>query len=138
MKTQDISLQIQRRHLLEMITHAREEAPNEACGILAGSDGRVLRLYRARNALRSPTSYRLYPQEQYRIFKDVEDRGLEILGIYHSHPSSPPIPSETDIGQAYSSEVVYVLISLTDPEGPQVRAFRITEDEFIEQDLAVI
>ena len=138
MPTQGITLQILRKHLLEMINHAREQAPNEACGILAGSNERVLRLYRARNAALSPTSYRLHPDEQYRIFKDIEDRGLEILGIYHSHPSSPAVPSATDIGQAYSSEVSYVLISLTDRMDPQVRAFRITEEGFREQDLSVI
>ena len=138
MPTQGIALQIQRKHLLEMIAHAQEETPNEACGILAGSNGRVLRLYRAGNAALSPTSYRLYPDEQYRIFKDIEDRGLEILGVYHSHPSSPAVPSETDIGQAYSSEVSYVLISLTDQADPQVRAFLITEDGFLDQDLMVI
>jgi proteasome lid subunit RPN8/RPN11 len=138
MSKQGITLQITRKHLLEMIAHAREEAPNEACGILAGNSGRVLRLYRTANAALSPTAYRLHPDEQYRIFRDIEDRGLEILGIYHSHPSSSAIPSETDIRQAYSSEVSCVMISLRDPADPQVRAFRITEDGFDEQDVLVI
>jgi len=83
-------MEIERKHLLEMIYHARQDAPNEACGILAGKNDRVLRLYRARNAEKSPAAYRLFPDEQYRIFKDIEDRGLEIIGIYHSHPSSLP------------------------------------------------
>jgi len=131
-------MQIERKHLLEMIQHAREESPNEACGILAGKNDRVFRLYRARNAEDSPTTYRLFPDEQYRIFKDIEDRGLEIIGIYHSHPSSAPVPSDTDIRQAYSPEVTHIVISLAESEEPQVRAFRISEDEVIEQDLLVV
>jgi proteasome lid subunit RPN8/RPN11 len=131
-------MQIERKHLSEIMSHAREEAPREACGILAGRDGRVFRLYRARNADPSPTSYRLEPKQQYRIFKDIEDRGLELVAIYHSHPSSPPTPSDKDIKQAYYPEASYLVVSLTDPLEPQVRAFRITEDGAVEEDMAVI
>jgi proteasome lid subunit RPN8/RPN11 len=132
------ALQIERKHLLDMIAHAREDAPNEACGILAGRHGRVMRIYRTRNADQSRTSYRLYRDEQYRAFKDIEERGLDIVGIYHSHLSAPAIPSETDIQQAYSSDVSYVLISLADPQDPGIRAFHIAEGGFAEQDLVVI
>jgi proteasome lid subunit RPN8/RPN11 len=132
------ALQIGRKHLLDMIAHARKDAPNEACGILAGRHGRVMRIYRIRNADQSPTSYRLYPDEQYRAFKDIEERGLDIVGIYHSHITAPAIPSETDIQWAYSSDVSYVLISLADPQDPRIRAFHIAEGGFAEQDLVVI
>lgn len=98
----------------------------------------MLRIYRARNAQRSPASYSLDPEEQYRIFRDIEDRGLELVGIYHSHPSSPATPSDTDIEQAYYPEVSYVLISLADPDEPQVRAFRITEEGVAEEDMLVV
>jgi proteasome lid subunit RPN8/RPN11 len=131
-------MQIERKHLSEIVSHAREEAPREACGILAGRDGRVLRLYRARNADPSPTSYSLEPEQQYRIFKDIEDRGLELVAIYHSHASSPATPSDKDIKQAYYPEASYLVVSLTDPLEPQVRAFRITEDGAVEEDMAVI
>ena len=131
-------MQIEGKYLSEMISHAREDAPQEACGILAGRGHRVLRMYRARNAQRSPTSYSLDPEEQYRIFRDIEDRGLELVGIYHSHPSSPATPSDTDIEQAYYPEVSYVLISLADPDEPQLRAFRITEEGVAEEDMVVV
>jgi proteasome lid subunit RPN8/RPN11 len=121
-----------------MISHARKEAPAEACGILAGRDGRVLRLYKARNANRSPVSYALNPDQQYRIFKDIEDRGLHLVGIYHSHPSSPATPSNIDVEQAYYPESSYVVISLANPSEPQVRAFRITDGGVAEEDLVVI
>jgi proteasome lid subunit RPN8/RPN11 len=131
-------MQIERKHLSEMISHAREEAPREACGILSGRNGRVLRIYRIRNADLSPTSYRLDPDQQFRAFKDIEDRGLELLGIYHSHPSSPASPSDRDVEQAQYPDVSYILISLADPAEAQVRAFRITEEGVAEEDLVVI
>jgi proteasome lid subunit RPN8/RPN11 len=131
-------MQIERKHLSQMISYARDEAPREACGILAGRNGRVLRIYRTRNADRSPTSYRLDPDQQFRVFKDIEDRGLELLGIYHSHPSSPAVPSDRDVEQAYYPEVSYILISLADPAEAQIRAFRITAEGVTEEDLAVI
>jgi proteasome lid subunit RPN8/RPN11 len=131
-------MQVERKHLSEMISHARDEAPREACGLLAGRNGRVLRIYRIRNADRSPTSYRLDPDQQLRAFKDIENRGLELLGIYHSHPSSPATLSAKDIEQAYYPEASYILISLADPAEAQVRAFQIHAEGVTEEDLVVI
>jgi proteasome lid subunit RPN8/RPN11 len=131
-------MQIERKHLSEIVSHAREEAPNEACGILAGKDDRVMRLYKSKNANLSPASYALDPDQQYRIFRDIEDRGLKLVGIYHSHPSSPATPSDTDVAQAYYPESAYVVISLANPSEPQVRAFRITNEGVAEEDLVVI
>lgn len=131
-------LELKKQHLEEMIAHARMERPLEACGILAGRNGCAVRLYRARNADQSCVSYRLEPEEQYRIFMDIEKQGLDILAIYHSHPSSSPIPSETDLKQAYYPEAIYLVVSLADPEQPQVRAFRIVDDEFTEEEIEVV
>ncbi len=120
-----------------MIDHARQEAPDEACGILAGQEDRVLQLYRAKNADRSPTSYRLDPKEQYRIFEDMEVRGWELVGIYHSHPATVAIPSDVDQNQARYPESSYVLVSLEDPDNPQVRSFRIVDGQVTEEDIVV-
>ena len=128
---------LKKRHLTEMIAHARAEAPLEACGILAGNEGRVAQLYRARNAERSPVAYRLEPEEQYRIFMDIEEKGWDILGIYHSHPASPAVPSGIDLTQAYYPDALYFVISLVDPIKPQIRAFRIIEGEITEEKIAV-
>jgi len=129
---------LKKLHLAEMIAHAREEAPLEACGILAGKGGRVVTLYRARNADCSPVSYRLEPEEQYRIFTDIEENGWDILGIYHSHPTHPAVPSGIDLKQAYYPEAVYFVVSLADPLEPRVRAFRIVEGEITEEQIAVV
>ncbi len=131
-------LELKKQHLEEMIAHARVEMPLEACGILAGRNGCAVRLYRASNADRSCVSYRLEPEEQYRIFMDIEKEGLEMLGIYHSHPTSPAVPSETDLKQAYYPEAIYLVVSLADPELPQVRAFRIVDDEVTEEEITVV
>jgi proteasome lid subunit RPN8/RPN11 len=130
-------IEIPEKTLVEMIAHAREEAPMEACGILGGKGGRVLKLYRARNADRSPVSYRLYPKEQYRIFMDIEAKGWELVGIYHSHPSTPAIPSDVDKEEARYPEASYVLISLKDPDDPQIKAFRITNGSSAQEGILV-
>jgi [CysO sulfur-carrier protein]-S-L-cysteine hydrolase len=119
----------------EIIAHAREEAPNECCGILAGKSGRVLRLYRAVNAEGSPYRYDIDPQDLYRIHREVEALGWEFIAIYHSHPASEAYPSATDVAMARTSGpgeaielwpgVVYLIVSLVDPAFPQLRAFRI-------------
>lgn len=128
---------VKQQHLVEMIHHARQEAPLEACGILAGEKHRVAEIYRARNVDRSPTSYRLDPEEQYRIFVDIEDKGLDIVGIYHSHPSSPAVPSNIDLGKAYYPEAFYFVISLMDPARPEVRAFTIANGESRESEIVM-
>ena len=131
-------LYLKKQHLAEMIAHAQKEAPLEACGILAGKEDRVAKLYRARNADRSPMSYRLEPEEQYRIFTDIEEKGWDILGIYHSHPTSPAVPSGIDLKQAYYPEAVYFVVSLADPTQPHVRAFKIVEGEITEEEISVV
>jgi proteasome lid subunit RPN8/RPN11 len=129
---------LKRQHLAEMIAHSREQAPLEACGILAGKQGRVVKLYRARNADRSPVSYRLEPEEQYRVFKDIEERALDIVGIYHSHPTSPPVPSAIDLEQAYYPEAIYFVVSLADPVKPKAKAFRIVDGETTEEEITLL
>ncbi len=122
----------------EIVAHAREEAPNECCGMVAGSDGRATRVYRARNAEQSPLRYMLHPQDQFRITMEIEDRGEEIAAIYHSHTKSPAEPSQTDINLAESwSEPVYLICSLSNPESPDVRGFRIRGGRVEEVELDV-
>lgn len=121
----------------EMIEHAQAEAPLEACGLLAGPPGRVERVYRTTNAARSPIAYRLDPQEQYDLFMDIEERGWEMVGIYHSHPGLSAYPSLTDVEQAFYPEAVYVVVSLAGTE-PVVRAFRIVDGVITEEELCIV
>lgn len=128
-------LRLPKRFSEEIIEQARSEYPNEACGLLAGKDGEATRIYPMRNADRSPVIYRMEPQEQFKVFKEIDDAGLELVGIYHSHIRSPAYPSNTDVDQAYYPEAVYLIASLAEEEGPQLRGFRIVDGRIDEVDL---
>jgi proteasome lid subunit RPN8/RPN11 len=121
----------------EMVAHAREDLPNECCGLIGGVDGEAQTLYRARNAFASPFSYRVDPGDQYRIIeKEMRDRGEELVAIYHSHTKSPAYPSQTDLNEAVSwPEQVYLIVSLADPEAPDVKAFWLKDKKIAEADL---
>lgn len=121
----------------EIIRHARREYPNEACGLLAGRDGQVEKVYPMTNADHSPVSYRLDPEEQYHAMIDIEERGWEIVAIYHSHVASPAYPSPTDVEMAYYPDSLYLIISLANRERPALRAFHIVEGEIEEVKLVV-
>jgi proteasome lid subunit RPN8/RPN11 len=120
---------------LDMVNHAKKEWPIECCGLLAGRDGLVTRIYRLDNQERSQTSYLAAPEQQFQAFTELEDLGLDLLAIYHSHPDTECYPSRTDIEKAYFTEAIYMIVSLKERTS-RVRAFRITptgavtEEEF--------
>jgi proteasome lid subunit RPN8/RPN11 len=120
----------------ELLAHAREEAPNECCGLIGGSDGVARTVYRARNAEASPLRYNLDPQDQFRIMTEMDERGEELSAIYHSHTASPAYPSQTDINLASYPDALYLIVSLAKGE-KELRGFSITDGEVTEIDLAV-
>lgn len=113
----------------QIVEQALAEWPNEACGVLGGVPGRVLRVYPGANTLRSPVEYVMDPHDQIAAFLDIEARGWEIIGIYHSHPHGPATPSPTDIARAYYPEAAYVILSLADRARPELRAYRILDGQ---------
>lgn len=121
--------------LKEMAEHGLREFPNEACGLLAGRDGEPVRFFAMRNLDASPASYRLDPKEQLRVFDRMDEEGLELLGIFHTHTHSEAYPSETDRKLAFYPEALYLVMSLSDRERPDLRAFRIVEGEVTEEEL---
>jgi proteasome lid subunit RPN8/RPN11 len=120
----------------ELLAHAREDAPNECCGLIGGEDGVAKTVYRARNAEASPLRYNLDPQDQFRIMTEMEERGEELSAIYHSHTASPAFPSQTDINLAAYPDALYLIVSLADGEN-DLRGFRIEDGEVTEVDLEV-
>jgi proteasome lid subunit RPN8/RPN11 len=120
----------------QMVEHAREDAPNECCGLIGGDDGEARTLYRARNAEASPLRYNLDPQDQFRIMREMEERGEELSAIYHSHTRSPAYPSQTDINLAAYPEALCLIVSLAEGE-EELRGFRITEGDVSEAALAI-
>jgi proteasome lid subunit RPN8/RPN11 len=135
--------QIEKRFIDEMVAHARGDLPNECCGILAGRDGRVLKLYRMTNVEASPFRFSMDPGEVVKVDTETGDNGWELLAIYHSHTRSEAYPSDTDVRIAGGTaalwpDVRYVLVSLMDEDNPQVRLFSITEGAITEEQLDVI
>lgn len=120
----------------ELVAHARAGLPNEACGILAGVDGRVERFFPAQPDEPSPYYYRIESRDQIRIMNAIDDAGLDLLGIYHSHTSSPAYPSRTDAEQAFWPEAVYVIVSLAGSDA-DVRGYRIHDMSVTEEALRV-
>jgi proteasome lid subunit RPN8/RPN11 len=118
----------------EIVAHARAGMPNEACGILAGIDGMAERFFPAEPDEPSPYYYRISSEDQIRIMNEIDDAGLDLIGIYHSHVSSPAYPSRTDAEQAFWPDAVYVIVSLADDQA-DVKGYRIVDFAIDEEPL---
>lgn len=121
-----------------IVEQAKREHPNEACGLLGGSDGEATQLFQMTNAERSPVIYRMEPAEQLRVFNEIDKNGLDLVGIYHSHTRSPAYPSSTDVSLAYYPDAVYLIVSLKDVDSPNLRGFRINDGKVTEIDLELV
>jgi len=111
-----------------IVEQARGASPNEACGLIAGRGGVPTRIIPCANTHPQPTTrYLIDPREQLRAFQDMDEKGEELVAIYHSHPASQPYPSPTDRAESHYPDAVYLLVSLRS-EAPEVRAFRIQDD----------
>src|SRR5262249_1120568 len=118
----------------EMVQHARAELPNECCGMLAGTpDGRIVCRDPLVNEAASPKEDFSEPRSMFIAEKDRRGRGIEFLAVYHSHPTSEPVPSKTDLERSYSSLVVNLIISLKDGDA-QMRGWWMTETDYTETD----
>jgi proteasome lid subunit RPN8/RPN11 len=130
-------LRISRALLDEVIAHAREEAPNECCGLIAGRDGVAVAVRRVRNIHASPLKFEMDHMEQYHATTEIEDAGLELGAIYHSHTRSAPLPSQTDVNLAkWWPEPLWVIVGLEHDE-PDVRAWKIVDGTVSEAALEV-
>lgn len=113
-----------------MISQARQELPNECCGILAGrkngDDIEIIEIYPVKNIDESPEHFSMDPKEQFQVYYTIRDRGLKLLGNYHSHPETPSRPSREDIRLAHDPEAVYGILSLAEAE-PVLKFFYIKE-----------
>jgi len=115
-----------------MLTEARANAPRECCGLLAGRNAIITRVFPARNALASETAFEIAPQELFPIFRAIREAGLQHLGIYHSHPNGRLYPSARDIELAYYPDAAYFVLSPLADAQPFARAFRIHDGVVIE------
>ena len=121
----------------QMIAHAREEAPNECCGMVGSTDGRAVAVYRAVNAEASPLRFRIDPEEQLGLHNEIEEAGLELGAIYHSHTRTEPRPSQTDINFAKLwPGVLWIIVGLAG-EQADVRIWRIDDGRVSDAELVL-
>ena len=134
----------------QLIEHALEGDPDEVCGILAGRDGRVERVFRVRNSAdeiapdrqvfrdrqsgeatsgHKPVHYFMDPKDQLRVYNEIDDLELDVVGYYHSHTHTEARPSPTDIRLSFDSHAYWVLVSLQDRANPHVRVWNILKDD---------
>lgn len=131
-------LQLQQEIVDEIVAQGLAEFPNESCGLIAGANGEPVRVFRMRNADASPVTYRLDPKEQLQVQNEIDDNGWDLFAIYHSHTHSEAYPSETDRRQAFYPESYYLVLSLSDRERPELRAFRIVDGEVSEEEVKIV
>jgi [CysO sulfur-carrier protein]-S-L-cysteine hydrolase len=141
-------LRIDRATYDAIVAHAREDHPDEACGVVAGPEGsdRPERFLPMLNAARSPTFYEFDSGDLLRLYRDMDDRDEEPVVIYHSHTATEAYPSRTDIGLAQEPNAHYVLVStrvhgmqtgLADDE-VEFRSFRIVDGQVSEEEVEVV
>lgn len=114
---------------------AAAESPNEACGLLAGRGDTISRAISLRNAAPDPSSHFAFePNEQLSKVKAIDAAGLDWIGVYHSHPRTAPIPSETDVAAALDPKLLHLIVSLKDAK-PAMTLWRIDTDRVSPIDL---
>jgi len=127
------ALRIRRQILDALLTHARRNAPHESCGLLAGRNVEITMFYPAENAASTPsTNFEIAPRDLFRIMRELRAADLELLAIYHSHPSSDNSPSPTDIATAYYPETAYIIVSPRADTPNPIRAFHIRDNTVTE------
>ncbi len=131
-------LHLDRRTHLQILAHALDGLPDEACGLLAAIPGadRVGKFYPTTNAAASAKLYTVAPMEHLKADRDAEDRGMQIIGVMHSHTHTDAYPSPTDVAQAPDPTWHYIIVSLRDSE-PMLRSYRIVDGEVTEEPVAI-
>jgi proteasome lid subunit RPN8/RPN11 len=124
----------------EMVAHAREDLPNECCGMVGGGDGEAKSVYRARNQFASPLRFGVHADDLFRITqKEMPARGEELVAIYHSHTKSAAYPSQTDLNEAQQSwpDAIWVIVSLEDETAPVVKGYWLKDLTIADAELIV-
>jgi proteasome lid subunit RPN8/RPN11 len=122
---------------LKMVEHAKRACPLECCGILGGKDHAVEKAFELQNVDQSSVRYSMAPQEQLKVFEEMEKGAMEMVAIYHSHTHTIPFPSETDVKLAFYPEVSSIIISLKEKD-PVVKAFRIGREAIYLEEIEII
>jgi proteasome lid subunit RPN8/RPN11 len=122
----------------QILEQAKAQLPIEACGILAGNNIKVKKLYKMTNVDQSSTHCMMDPSEQFEVARDIRSANLKILAIYHSHPATPARISDEDIRLALTPDVIYLIVSLQNADNPTVKGFLIEEGNVTEVPIKVL
>ena len=117
----------------QLIDQARQDAPNESCGYLLGSDGVVTENYWMENIDHSPEHFSFAPRDQFTALRYARQKGLKILANWHSHPASPSRPSQEDLRLANDPTIRYAILSLLDGR-PSLNSFKILNGEVVDKE----
>jgi len=123
-----------------MVAHAREDLPNECCGMVGGRGGLATSVYRAENEFASPLRFGVDTKDLFRITqKEMPERDEELVAIYHSHTATPAYPSQTDVNMAEKSwpDAVWIIVSLENPEEPAIKAYWLKDLTIADAELVV-
>jgi proteasome lid subunit RPN8/RPN11 len=107
-----------------VVSHARETAPAECCGVLLGTGGIVSDARRARNLASDPSRFLVDPKDHIDARREARERGIDVLGFYHSHPRSAAVPSPTDVAEASYPGHLYLIVGLAGGQ-PDVLLYRL-------------
>ncbi|MGD1212189.1 MAG: M67 family metallopeptidase [Candidatus Acidiferrales bacterium] len=133
------AIQITRDILTRLTTDARRDSTHERCGLLAGRDGIIAQAFAARNVASDPArGYEIAPEDLFKLMREIRGAGLDLLGIYHSHPNGENKPSPRDIERAYYPDAAYFIISPQPDAAKPVRAFSIRDGRATELTIQVI
>ena len=124
-------------HYQQMLQHIRSCLPEEACGVIGGTANQAVLILRVENEFHSPVRFRMKPEEQLKAFITLEQNGLDLIGIYHSHPTGPDHPSETDRSEFAYPGTDYLIWSLHDAEW-KLHGYQLISEQFIDIKLKVI
>jgi proteasome lid subunit RPN8/RPN11 len=133
-------VKISRALVDEMVAHARDDLPNECCGMVGGMDGVAKTVYRARNEFESPLRFGVHSDDLYRIVqREIPERSEELMAIYHSHTKSDAYPSQTDLNMAQTSwpDAIWLIVSLKDEDAPDVKGYLLKDLRIADAEISI-
>jgi proteasome lid subunit RPN8/RPN11 len=130
-------IKIPKAVVAEMIDHAKKHYPQEACGFVVGKSDAAEYFDPIPNRDQSSVTYSMDSKQQMKAFKRMDEKGLSMIGIFHSHVASSAYPSQTDKQQAFYPEVSYLIVSLANMDQPDLKSFKIIDGQIIPEELVI-
>jgi proteasome lid subunit RPN8/RPN11 len=133
-------LEIDQSLIDAVVAHARQDHPDEACGVIAGPAGsdRPERFIAMVNAARSPTFYEFDSMDLLKLYREMDARDEEPVVVYHSHTATEAYPSRTDVSYASEPNAHYLLVSTREPDDEEIRSFRIVDGDVTEEEVKIV